>query len=219
MKKRPLGQEFADIEKWQVVDPKEPSASRLASLLNEHAESVPGRRILRLLELCRQYSADAKKAPRLVPKGRREYVHLDKVSPAYSKICACVRRYRFRLEILSGFWRPRSGPGFRYVSDLRRLKVKRLEDVQASAAEGDMARRVLLAMQDDQLDALRRCQLQGCGKWFFSTKRVKQYHSPKCARDAYENSASGREKNRKRQKRFYDSKLKSTGRRKHTRAR
>jgi hypothetical protein len=188
----------------------------IAEFLNAYGDTVPGRRIFRLLELCRDYVAEAVRARKSAP--RRAFWDLS-TSPTYSELYASSRRYRFWLEVHANVRTGSPRPGFRYAFDPRMRASASSSGsgpvdwdsvVQASAAEGDMARRLLQSMHDGQLDYLRKCERASCGKWFHSTRASKRYHDRECAKRAYDQSPDGRESNRKRQRKHYTEHLSST---------
>lgn len=171
------------------------------------------RRIQHVLELCIEYSAEAcrlRKSPPsnggLCPLGE----------DLYRKIQSQLRRYQYELTVntyvsshpgvISAF------PNYWYVYRWR--KGQGLPKSQ----EAWIIPSILEAMQRGQLEGLRRCQKPAykgrhevrpaCQRWFYSTRK-KRLYCDQCAQTAYDQSPSGLEKNRERQKRHYEKHYRS----------
>ncbi len=178
------------------------AAIHVASFLNEHGGTAAGGRIQKLVGLCQEYCADACRVRKQTPEN--EPVTYPSIA-LHRKIQAQLHRYRYSLSVNRVVLRRGSSPpDFHYELDtsshlLRSVRRLKGEEWLAAIAEGQIAPRLLQAMQEDQIKDLRRCEApvigrgdwRACNRWFFRPGKL--YCGIKCTQRAHEKSPAYRE--------------------------
>jgi hypothetical protein len=190
--------------KHALVEP----AAAVANTLNQMVEGTPAgvrmmaperRRILRLLELCRSYTAEARAARKIARPGEELCNLAANGDSSYREINEIVRRYRYRLMV-----NPAVSPGRNAISSLPNFWYAPGVESGISLIELATAPHILDAMQRGQLRGLRRCKYSRCSKWFYSARRLQRFcPGGGCRERAWAESKVGKENNRLRQARYY----------------
>jgi hypothetical protein len=177
-------------------------------LLNEFADTPAGTRILKIVELCKRYAMKAEKARRDTPKG--EIVHIVKtgVSTDYLEMVDLLDPYRFRLELVRHpDLRAKNGLTLTYRFDQTAsgfdLAAGSDRERTASRREGQWALTALEMLVSGKLDKLKRCNEEGCNRWFLADRTPQKYCTKRCRRRANGMTDKARESNRNYQRTYY----------------
>jgi hypothetical protein len=190
-KKRTLGKPAAELVR---------SLNKLAikrSLRGRDASQVY-RRLLRLIDLCRQYAEEARS---VTGRGVGTDAICDLArqgDSAFYEITNIIKNYRYSLSLgpkVSVDSISSALPNFWYKPDSAR------EDRQVELAT---AAKILEAMQNGQLGGLRQCANSRCRQWFYSARRTQKFcPGGSCQKREWARSARGKAGNRKRQAQYY----------------
>ena len=157
------------------------------------------RRILRLLELCRSYAAEARAVRKTARPGEELCNLAANGTSSYHEINEIVRRYRYRLMV-----NPAVSPVRHSVSALPNFWYAPGVESGISLIELATAPHILDALQRGQLKGLRRCKYSQCNKWFYSARRLQKFcPGGGCRERNWAESKVGKENNRLRQERYY----------------
>jgi hypothetical protein len=184
----------------------EPAASMVAQTFNQMEEGKAAairlfqpskQRMLRLLELCRAYSAEASAVRKAAPPNQMTCQLDIGQGSLYRQIQIILRRYHYDLVVNHFVSRPE-----RSVSAFPTFSYQWRPERRAFLIEAATAPRILEAMQQGQIEGLKRCDY--CKKWFYSRRRIQRFCPyGYCRENAWQESPAGRESNRKRQAAFY----------------